>query len=573
MSTPARVLCVTCRIAGPELGDGGYIGHPSLSENPARRRRLRSFGWLFRGFEAIGFLPIVLLEMRSFLVQHDGHRVVLQDEFGPSGEATAEAEITLTDEKIVDGQFSLRCSCGAVISASRPAQYRALEPFTLDARRRSLYAAVASAAGTGHVDGGGDPLLDRDPDRFATFLLEHDEHDVTASVEAETDWVSPSSPATRPRAAGVLIRGFEPPTREEARLTLSAPLRLVWARTGLGIWPHPVGRVVITRTMTESIGLDVSDGTERWRLPGFALTGPQQGDCVLSFQSVEDRGTWWTEVRWVDLETGDVVEQHSSKHAPDVVLDGGRAFLGRRETRTGHALALIKLTPAPSVVWEIEEPNASHAMRFGPVCAGGERVFVARGRILSALRLADGQTLWEADVESPSGPTGISDRAPSLSGGTVITHAKEAGTLALDAATGRRLWFFENGRGGQCVDGRVWFWTERDGRADDVVCSVVEAGTGELLARWDMQRDAAPSGRPAALSEAPIVAASQVLVADVSGRLWALDPSSGNAIWRHRPPHMGDGAARGLAVADRHLVFHRLGSNERQHGVYCYEQV
>lgn len=102
---------------------------------------------------------------------------------------------------------------------------------------------------------------------------------------------------------------------------------------------------------------------------------------------------------------------------------------------------------------------------------------------VTALSLADGRTLWEQAVAQPEGRSELDrmadvDGAPVLDGVTLFATSYKKQTLAIDGPSGRPLWVRDNG------------------------------GVGGLG-----------------------VSANSVIVSDPAGIVWALDKSSGGALW------------------------------------------
>jgi hypothetical protein len=72
----AAVICVTCDMRAPEIGDGGHLGYPSLDDR-AIYGELASFENIYQGFAAFGYHPYELEAIRAFLVEHAPHDVGL----------------------------------------------------------------------------------------------------------------------------------------------------------------------------------------------------------------------------------------------------------------------------------------------------------------------------------------------------------------------------------------------------------------------------------------------------------------------------------------------------------------
>jgi len=99
MGVTYEVTCLDCGEEGPEIGDFGYIGYPSLSgeEGP---RFLPNFGFIYRGLVMLGMRTQAVEDLRAFLMGHRDHQMDISCEgesmFGEDGE---EEELGDEDEE------------------------------------------------------------------------------------------------------------------------------------------------------------------------------------------------------------------------------------------------------------------------------------------------------------------------------------------------------------------------------------------------------------------------------------------------------------------------------------------
>jgi hypothetical protein len=77
VSVTAVVVCVTCDMQAPPIGDLGHLGYPSLDDRATCHGELATFEHLYKGVAAIGYLPWPLEALRAFLVEHGQHDVGL----------------------------------------------------------------------------------------------------------------------------------------------------------------------------------------------------------------------------------------------------------------------------------------------------------------------------------------------------------------------------------------------------------------------------------------------------------------------------------------------------------------
>lgn len=76
MGVTYGVMCLDCGDEGPEVGDFGYIGYPSLDEEKGKRY-VPNFGYIYSGLKTLGLLTPGVEEMREFLEKHRAHAMDL----------------------------------------------------------------------------------------------------------------------------------------------------------------------------------------------------------------------------------------------------------------------------------------------------------------------------------------------------------------------------------------------------------------------------------------------------------------------------------------------------------------
>lgn len=96
MGVTYGVMCLDCGDEGPEVGDFGYIGYPSLDEEKGKRY-VPNFGYIYRGLRTLGLLTPGVEEMREFLEKHRAHTMDLACEGESMFEDEDEDEDDLDD--------------------------------------------------------------------------------------------------------------------------------------------------------------------------------------------------------------------------------------------------------------------------------------------------------------------------------------------------------------------------------------------------------------------------------------------------------------------------------------------
>jgi hypothetical protein len=83
MSIQLGYACVTCKRLAPNVGDGGYLGAPTLDVAEETTvgilggEGMPSFGLFYAGLAALGLLPHDIERAREFMAEHAGHRLFI----------------------------------------------------------------------------------------------------------------------------------------------------------------------------------------------------------------------------------------------------------------------------------------------------------------------------------------------------------------------------------------------------------------------------------------------------------------------------------------------------------------
>jgi hypothetical protein len=154
MSIQTGVTCLDCRINAPNVGDGGFLGAPTLEvaeESAAgglEREPLPTFEYFYEALAGLGIRPYDLDTFREFLVAHSGHRLFLsgdhddQDDWPPELQEADEADDPdgmdayeqreearvrrVASGEFLEAHFHLQCSaCEASLQSGEPELLRA----------------------------------------------------------------------------------------------------------------------------------------------------------------------------------------------------------------------------------------------------------------------------------------------------------------------------------------------------------------------------------------------------------------------------------------------------------------
>jgi outer membrane protein assembly factor BamB len=210
---------------------------------------------------------------------------------------------------------------------------------------------------------------------------------------------------------------------------------------------------------------------------------------------------------------------------PDAPGGGIAGADGRIVAVTGFGSATALSAENGGRVWQVRLPEPA---RSAPTIANGKVYFVTAQNRVMALSLNDGSTVWQfAGIPEPSGL--VSSASPAVSGGEVIVPSSSGEIVALDAEKGTGKW----------------------------------QGTLARAARYS-----AVSGL-SAVAGRPVVLGGMVYAAGVSGRMVAIQQSSGRPVWEKQIASAHTPAVSGNAVFVVSLA-NDLFAMDRTNGRYAW---
>lgn len=236
---------------------------------------------------------------------------------------------------------------------------------------------------------------------------------------------------------------------------------------------------------------------------------------------------------------GDGLGKKYLKLAPVIVADrviaaDGYGYVAAHDRFTGKRVWRIKL-PSPEEHGLFDfNPLSRRDDSFvsGGLGAGDGRILLGTARAeVIAMSVADGSEQWRSRVSSEV----VS--APSAAGGKVFAQTSDGRLVALDGATGARIWTYDTqvpiltlrGTSSPVVKGGTVFAGFSNGKI-----GAFRAGNGELL--WE-QRIMLPQGRSdldrIVDVDGNVLVDSQgaVFAASFQGRIKAMRPNDGSVLW------------------------------------------
>ena len=270
--------------------------------------------------------------------------------------------------------------------------------------------------------------------------------------------------------------GEDRPT--EAADALPAPqLNPDWTQTN-GQSTHASGHLAGPAAPTRVWSADVGTGGEITSAPivvGGRIFAMDASARVSAFDASSGNSVWRSELT-PEGEDGD------DGYGGGLAADGGLIF-----ATTGFGEVLAIEPGGGQIVWRYK---AQAPFRSAPAAAGGMVIAVTRENEAVALNAADGQLLWRvAGVASAAGSLG--GASPAIAGDLAVIPYGSGEIVGVQRSTGRQVW------------------------------SAVLGGTRRGLAR----------GSISDVTGDPVIAGRIVVAANQSGRMVALDGTTGRRGW------------------------------------------
>lgn len=289
--------------------------------------------------------------------------------------------------------------------------------------------------------------------------------------------------------------------------------------------PLPGERVAVLPTET-SLEADAQAAGTPFVLPAATFDGWAQDGGNARHDPQRLAGSGVLNVAWeADIGSG---SDSTQKILVQPIVGGSRIF-------TVDADGLLRALDASGggVLWELEivPEDEDEAELGGGVAYADGTLFVTTGAAEAmAIEPATGAVIWRAQLPGPS------RSAPTIDGGRVFAVTADNRAVALDAATGNRLWSHAGaedqagllGSASPAVDGSVVVVPYTSGEV-----YVMRVENGRVL--WS-DRLAAPRridalAQIAHIRARPIISGDRLYIVSHSGRTAALDMRTGARVW------------------------------------------
>lgn len=183
MGVTYGIHCATCGALGPEAGDFGFIGYPSLQ--PGRKRRILTFGEIYGPLKALGIVTEETAAINAFLVAHDGHAFDMHGDgidWTPAGEPGEGIRFEYTGPAL-PAKYVISCAKCEEEFESPHDFFVPFEPFRLAAPDISQAVKLLPRLEGSHDRTDSFPLNSEDAEELAAFLKAHRRHALDARLE------------------------------------------------------------------------------------------------------------------------------------------------------------------------------------------------------------------------------------------------------------------------------------------------------------------------------------------------------------------------------------------------------
>ena len=338
------------------------------------------------------------------------------------------------------------------------------------------------------------------------------------------------------------------------------------------------GTVYVGSTDGSPYALAEADGRLRWRYDagsavsssaavGGGLVYAQSYDGeVFALRATDGRPVWRRSLgpalplAW-GHESGDVYRSSAALAGTHLLVGGIDGGLYSLDARTG------------TIIWRLQ--TGGRIWSSPAVGAGAVYVGSLDGRLYKA-DLRSGALRWTFATDGAalaSGDFGYDRRSiqssPSVADGVVYVGSRDGTLYAVDTASGRMRWRFDNSVFWSNTSPAIAGGTIYDGNSDGLFVQGVDARTGKEAWRFTTQLQVFAS---------PSVSGDAVYAGDFGGNVYALDAKSGAELWRFRTD--GRRIVSSAAIDGGHLVFGsddglvydlRLGTSTLERAVFFDE--
>lgn len=183
MGVTFGIHCATCGALGPEAGDFGFIGYPSLQ--PGRKRRMLTFGEIYGPLKPLGIVTEETAAINAFLVAHDGHTFDMHGDgidWTPAGEPNEGSRFEYTGPAL-PAKYVITCAKCDEEFESPHDFFVPFEPFRLAAPEISAAIKLLPRLEGSHGRTDSFPLNSEDAEELAEFLKTHRRHALDARLE------------------------------------------------------------------------------------------------------------------------------------------------------------------------------------------------------------------------------------------------------------------------------------------------------------------------------------------------------------------------------------------------------
>ena len=256
----------------------------------------------------------------------------------------------------------------------------------------------------------------------------------------------------------------------------------------------------------------------------------QDKDALVCWRAEDGQELW----RVKEVSTGYTAPAISGKQV--FVANSANDTLSSYQTEDGKLLWSVPLEGLPASERKVVMGDGEELMETNefpsPICENGYVYVGTGGGKVYAVNEADGKLRWTYKTGSPV------VAAVCVQSGRVFAQCRDGTLHALDVATGNKVWVYQSNEMMSALGGAAWVghraqiydWASPSCDGGWVVCSPSSGKLVALSAQTGVQHWSWEAPIPDDFS-APVLAEGKVLLNTLSGRVFALDLTSGHETW------------------------------------------
>jgi len=326
--------------------------------------------------------------------------------------------------------------------------------------------------------------------------------------------------------------------------------------------------VIVVKTDPWRVELLTEEGVRLWSLPGRGVVVRVETDITTFLMNSAEPSA---ELVAVSAE-GNVIRRTSVAGLVTAIAVGD-GFRGVRKSMRGqglYELVAIRVTSP-------EGDQAVHALGqpdrwdYG-VATNGRSLFLGRHQALACLNANDGKEVWSSSMEPVQVDAASGKMWPVVEGTRVIANGAW-GIIAFDIETGVRGWHYMDPCWKSVHQGTVYCLSKNYAALDAATGKVLVFSTLAKRVREKFAGKGTGRARGELNFARPTLWGDWVYFGDDMGSLWAIEKTTGEPVWSHKPKGcVGFLNALPVVYGNRLYISSYSFDPTKPSAVYCYER-